>query len=188
MRNLWVTIFLFTVSAVYAADNTDSRKFPDDRNQSFLLGLGGNYPIVDSANEFGPSIYHPIVGVRHLTENWVLGLSMHFKFFNEKADNSRLAIWALEEETSYRIRLYHPFYMLTGIKFLYLYPVQGGVYPLRRSSDYNPEVGIAATVSFLYFLSQQTALGVYTDLWRGTASRTLEGIETGVHFMFPTTF
>ena len=188
MKHFGIIIFLVVTSAIYASDDKNLRKFPDNTDQSILIGYSGNYPILDSADTFGPSIYHPILGIRHVSENWVLGLSMHFKFLDYKSDNSKLAIWTLEEEMSYRIRLYHPVYMLTGIKFLYLYPVLGGVYPFRRRTDFSPEVGVGATVSFLYFFSPQTAFGVFADVWRGTGSRRFQGLETGVHVMFPLRF
>ena len=180
-KTYFVFIFMFIQSFAYAEEHA----FPKESRKSLLVGYGGNYPVADSAEDFAPSIYHPILGIRHIGDDWVLGVSMQFKFLKDKTDDSRLALWTLEEELYYRIRVYHPLYFLIGAKTMYLYPVRSGKYPFRRRTDLNPEVGVAATASFLYFFGDKTGVGVFADLWRGTASRSYEGVELGMHLVFP---
>ena len=156
-----------------------------------LLGYGGNRPIWDSVRlfDYGPSIFHPIVGVRYFMNSWVLGADVHFKFFQDEEDGTRLVLWTLEEEINYRIRLYHPFYLLLGWKFLYLYPVERGKYPFRKRTDLNgAEVGVGLTSSLVYEFPKNIALGVYVDAWRGSGSRRYEGVEYGAHLMLPLPF
>ncbi len=186
---LVVVVWWALVQTLYATSETPGLQLtPIENKQGILLGYSRNYPQLNSKKKYGPSIYHPIVGIRHFSENWVLGLSVHFKFLKDRKDDSKVAIWTLEDEISYRFRLYHPVYMLSGIKFLYLFPVQAGKYPLRRRSNSSLEIGVGATFSILYFLKPKTAFGIFADLWRGTGSRSLGGIEAGIHFMFPLDF
>lgn len=183
-KTYFVLIFMFMSCFAYAEEHA----FPKESRKSLLLGYGGNYPVADSADHFAPSIRHPIIGIRHVSEDWILGISAQFKMLKDKTDDSRLALWTLEEELNYRIRLYHPLYLLVGAKTMYLYPVRAAKYPFRRRTDISPEVGVAATASFLYFFGKQTGVGVFADLWRGTASKRYEGVELGVHLMFPLPF
>lgn len=184
VKVLFFTAFIFVNNLAYAQE----RSFSKESGKSFLLGFSKNYPVGGSKNNYGPSIPHPIMGIRHVSENWILGISAHFKFLEHKHEENRIALWALQEELNYKFRLYHPLYFLIGAKFLYIYPVQRGTYPFKKKDDYGPEIGIAATSSLLYFLPRGYGIGVFADLWRGTASRKFQAWEGGVHIMIPLNF
>lgn len=185
LRKTYFTIVFLCISVF---SHAEEHPFPKESRKSLLLGYGGNYPVDKSAEKFSRSIYHPIIGVRHMGEDWVLGVSMQFKILKDKADDSKLVLWTLEEELNYRIRLYHPLYFLIGAKTMYLYPVRAAKYPFRRRTEFNPEVGVAATASFLYLFGEKTGVGLFADLWRGTATRKYQGLELGMHLVFPLPF
>jgi len=179
---------LFLLVPTFAFAETVLTPFPKDSGKYLVIGYSGNYPIADSAKEFGPSQYHPTLGLRHISEDWVLGISVYFKFLRDKDQNSNVAIWTLHEEFYYRVRVYHPLYLLSGAKTLYLYPVQRGTYPFHRRDDLAQEIGIAASMGLLYFFPKEIALGAYVDLWRGTGSRNFEGLEFSMNLSIPLAF
>lgn len=182
----------FLVSCIYTLTGFDRLAFGQESGltpaNGLLLGYSRNYPVADSKQRYSPSILHPSLGIRYHTQDWVLGFSGHFKFFTDNREDSKLPIWTFEQEFYYKIRLYHPFYLLLGGKLLYLFPTLRGVFPLRKRELQFIEVGVAASASFLYELSNELMLGVYLDRWRGTRTKRLQGLEFGVQVIVPFTF
>jgi hypothetical protein len=166
------------------AEETSSKSL-FGKGRSFLLGYSKNYPISISKEKFAPSVYHPIIGMRYYSENWVLGISSQFKMLKNRSNDSKEAYWTLEEEFNYRLRLYHPLYLLIGGKTLFIYPVRAGKIPFKKREDSNSEIGVGATMSFLCLFENGSGIGVFGNVWRGTGSRKYEAREFGVHLMFP---
>lgn len=179
----WVIFAVFSMHALAQEPDT-SDKLISGHNRYISLGYGWNYPVFKASDKFLPSIGNTILGFNHLSEDWLLGVSVHFKFFQDREDGSKLSLWTLEQHSYYRTRLYYPLYLLSGGKFLYLYPVQKGTYPFKKRIDLKPEVGISASLGLLYLISEKFALVPYADLWRGTGSRKFEGIELGLNLLW----
>jgi hypothetical protein len=188
MKNVFKVATLFMIFSVNNLAFAEEYPLPNKNKTAILVGIGRNYPVAQSKLLYSPSLYHPIVGFRHLSEHWILGVSIQFKFLENKVDETKVVLWALEEEFNYKIRLYHPLYFLIGGKTLYLYPVQKAQYPFHRRTDLAPEIGVAATSSLLFLLPQGSALGIFADIWRGTASRKFQAWEAGMYVMFPLPF
>src|SRR4051812_36999873 len=113
MDRLIKAYFLFIFVLVNNLGFAEEHLFdaPKESGKRILIGYGGNYPLANSAKTYESSLYHPIIGVRHISEDWVLGLSTQFKFLKNKETLDQVPLWSLEQEISYRIRLYHPFYL-----------------------------------------------------------------------------
>lgn len=180
----FLIFFLFLDSKIYA----DLHPFNEKNQKSLLLGYTRNYPVYKSSEQYKSSIYHPLIGFRHSSESWILGISTQFKILKDKKTDEDLILWTVAEEFNYKIRLYHPLYILIGGKFLYLMPVKKAVYPFIKNEEHTIEIGFGATSSLLYFFKNNTALGIYTDLWRGTGSQKFEALEVGFHMMLPLPF
>ncbi|MBI2601983.1 MAG: hypothetical protein HYW48_02915 [Deltaproteobacteria bacterium] len=155
------------------------------QTNGLLLGYSRNFPVADAKRRYSPSILHPTVGIRYISQDWVLGFTGHFKFFTDNWEESKLSMWTFEQEFYYKMRIYHPFYFLLGGKLLYIFPTTRGMFPLRKREEHFIEVGIAATASFLYELSNTLALGIYLDRWRGTRTKRLQGLECGIQIIIP---
>ncbi len=187
--NLWLLCSILSPVWSFAQSiPSHGQEFSILSKARLLVGLSSNYPVYASTEHFRPSIAHPIVGIRYLADDWMVGLNVHYKFFQDIRDESKLSLWTLEEEFYYKVRLYHPLYVLPGFKFLYLYPTKLGTYPFRKREDQYIEVGVAVSMAFLYLFENSWGLGVFTDLWRGTGTTRFEGVELGVQILVPLRF
>lgn len=152
---------------------------------SFLIGYGGNYPILQSRDRFEYSLFHPKIGIQHMTEEWILGLSTQFKILEDSKEDESVVLWNMQQDFYRKWRLYHPFYLLIGGKFLYLMPVEKAILPFRKSDKFKTELGVGISIAFLFLYSRETGGGFYIDAWRGTATRKFQSLEIGLFAILP---
>ncbi len=178
-----LVILIFTTS-LFAEESSLEK----ESGKTFLIGYSGNYPVAHSSLTYEHSQYHPLIGMRHISENWVLGIATQYKFLKNKIDGSKLVLWALQEEINYKFRIYDPLYFLFGAKFLYLFPIQKGMFPFHKNEQFRSEVGVGTTASLTYFFMKKTGVGVFVDLWRGTATQKFQSLEFGIQMSIPLFF
>jgi hypothetical protein len=146
----------------------------------FNLGIGKNFPVDKGTRRFQPGYYHPIFGYRYvLNDSWLMGVSTQFKVLKARETGEPVSLFCIEEQSQKIFRLYHPFYLLMGGKFMYLLPANKPRFPVQKNSDFAIEIGAGATISLLYMINKSTFIGAYLDQWRGTKTTRLQALESG---------
>lgn len=178
-------ILYLSVLCSFLSSETYADEHPRQSGNSFLVGFTKNFPTLHSRKIYQSAQIHPLLGIRYSSEHWVLGISTQFKILEQKDNSQSFVIWNLQEETYAKIRVHHPIYMLLGAKFLYMMPVERATFLMEKRENYSREIGVAASVALMYAHSFNSSVGVYVDLWRGTASRHFQSFEMGFFVMFP---
>jgi hypothetical protein len=144
------------------------------------LGISKNFPVDKGARQFQPGYYHPRIGYRYaFSDSWLMGISAQFKVLKTKNSGEVISLFTIEEQSLKIFRLYHPFYLLVGGKFMYLLPAKKPRLPIQKNGDLEIEVGAGATISLVYLINRASFFGAYIDQWRGTKTTKLQAIETG---------
>ena len=169
-------------SYVYAApgandDSAASQINPFSPNYLYF-GAVKNTPLVQTAQTRQGGYLTYLFGYRHNLEgDWIMGLNISFKSFKRCADGEEISYFTFTHEVLHIIRLYHPFYLLAGLKFLYLYPTLTDSFPLSRNADLDSEVGAAAALALARHIDPKTLVTIEVNRWRGTKTNHLHGTE-----------
>jgi hypothetical protein len=152
-------------------------------------GMARNSPMSFTQNRFDSGYLHPIIGYRHsVADRWIMGVSSQFKvFYRKNTDEEKhnvLAFWTISHESYFALRLYHPFYLLTGPKLLYLLPTRNTSFPLQKESEFETEIGVAVSAAIAYVTSNKHLLMFRTESWRGTKTTRFQGIEASLEFSY----
>ena len=158
-------------------------RYPTPFAKSYLnLEATLNFPIGKSRDRFTRGELQPLLGYRHkIDDSWLMGVGGQFKSLTKESvregSNDALAILSFYHESLFIMRLYHPTYLLTGPKILYLIPSQASRLPLVRNSDEEVEVGAGLSSSLIHFMSEKALISLRIDIWRGTKTTHLSGVE-----------
>ena len=141
-----------------------------------------NFPIGKSRERFTHGEIRPLLGYRHkIDDSWLMGVGGQFKSLTKdsviEGSNNTLAILSFYHESLFIMRLYHPTYLLAGPKILYLVPSQASRLPLVRDSEEDVEVGAGLSSSLIHFMSERALISLRLDIWRGTKTTHLSGVE-----------
>lgn len=157
----------------------------DDQELLLLVGYTRNFLHRDTIANYTESIGSPQIGLMSQLDNWLVSLSVNYKMLHHIEDNTRLNLLSIQEQTLYRLRIYHPLYLFSGGKLLYLYPSETLGIPLRKDGDLSPELGVAATLQIGLEIARHSYLNFYMDLWRGTDTKKFQGREFGITIALP---
>ena len=140
-----------------------------------------NTPILQTADTRQGGYLTYLFGYRHnLDGTWIMGLSLSFKSFKDIGTDNEICYFTFAHEALYIIRLYHPFYLLTGLKFLYLYPTLQTTLPLARNTALDSEVGAAATLILARHIDPKNLITIELNRWRGTKTNNVHGTEVAI--------
>jgi hypothetical protein len=145
----------------------------------FLLGGGRTLPVSAATGDFSsakPSFY---VGYEHeMSETWAAICSLHFRNFYDNTEGQDLSLLTAEEGIFYLFRLTPSAYLYTGGRFSYFLPVLHPGFPIQKSTSYTSDIGISASIGIQISLTDRISFSYFLDRWRGTKTRTFQGIET----------
>jgi hypothetical protein len=148
-----------------------------------------NYPQGEMKKRFLPGGPKPLVGYRHRFDtSWLMGLGIQYKSLlridaeNTAFKSPTIDILTFYHESLYAIRIFHPTHLLVGPRVLYLMPSQGTRIPLVKDNTEQVEIGVGLTVSFVQILAERTHLNIGGELWRGTKTSRLHGMEITAGF------
>lgn len=130
-----------------------------------LKALGSNYGIHFRHN---------------LDVNWTTGLSMNFKSFFDKDQNSALSFLTLASESLYIVRIYHPLYLQVGPKVLYLLPSRTRNIPIEKVPNVETEIGAALSTNLTLVVNKHLLINGRVDRWRGTKTNRYHGFEAAL--------
>ena len=170
---------LFFSSLIKAEDfaNEEISAFAEDY---FTAELVGNYPAGNGREYFRTGLRRIMIGYTHfLNDNWGVGLSIGYKSFFRKDIDRELGLLSITNESFYATRLYHPVYLLTGTKLIYMAPNQRSTLPPLREPDYEVEVGVGISAK-LAVIDKNWLYWLRLDRWRGTKTNRLHGFETAI--------
>lgn len=183
---LHCVIWLFIGSQPVRAEDKDPTPLAKDY---LVVSFSRNFPQGEMKKRFLPGRILPAIGYRHTIDtSWLMGLGIQYKsLLRIEADtstskSSTMDLLTFYHESLYAMRIFHPAYLLFGPRILYLMPSQGARLPVVKDSTEQVEIGGGLTLSFLYFLSQQTYLNCGGEIWRGTKTSRLHGIELSAGF------
>ncbi len=147
----------------------------------FLLGFANNYPVSFSQNSFISGGFHPVFGYRYNMEGkWFLGVNGNFKMFKISETGRALALFSINHESLYIIRLYHPIYILLGPKIQYLLPLKAASFPFQKDPNYEAEIGAAFSLLVGKIISDKIWIDLRIDRWRGTGTMKFHGVEVAL--------
>jgi hypothetical protein len=179
------------------AQDEDAPRLPPEptpfKRAYVALEITRNDPVSFSEQHFSPGTIEPAFSYLHDLhlgdDTWLMGLGGQFKVFRRDTEDGQtptspfLAILTVYHEILYAARLNHPTYLLFGPKILYMLPADTGRLPLQRDTDYDLEIGGAATVELVRVLGDGRHLATLRlDRWRGTKTQRLMGIEIAAGF------
>jgi len=154
------------------------------------LELARNYPLAQSLAHFEPGELHPMLTYRHnLDSHWMMGIGGQFKLLNRRSDDDTpppsqtLALLTVSHETLYILRLSHPMYAFFGPKIMYMLPALTAKLPLERDTSTDMEIGGALSFQLARMLNDRWILTLRVDLWRGTKTMRLHGLEAAFGVM-----
>jgi len=149
-----------------------------------VVHITRNYPLGEMRKRFLPGGLQPLVGYRHrIDTSWLMGLGIQYKSLLRSAPESipfksaTIDILTFYHESLYALRLFHPIHLLIGPRILYLMPSQGVHIPIVKDSTEQVEIGGGITVTFVQTLTPRAYLSVGGEIWRGTKTSRLHGLE-----------
>ncbi len=179
-------IWLFIGSQSVRADDRDPTPFAKDY---IVVNFNRNFPQGEMKKRFLPGSIMPAIGYRHTIDtSWLMGLGFQYKSSlridadTPTSKSSTMDLLTFYHESLYALRIFHPVYLLFGPRILYLMPSQGARLPVVKDSTEQVEIGAGLTLSLLYFLSQRTYLNLGGEIWRGTKTSRLHGVELSAGF------
>lgn len=183
---LHCVIWLFVGTQPIRAEDKDPTPLARDY---ITVSFTRNFPQGEMEKRFLPGRILPAMGYRHTIEtSWLMGLGLQYKSLiridadTSTSKSSTMDLLTFYHESLYTMRIFHPAHLLFGPRILYLMPSQGARLPVVKDSTEQVEIGGGLTLSFLYFLSQRTYLNCGGEIWRGTKTSRLHGIELSAGF------
>ena len=174
--------FLSFSTQVFSKEDED----PDSFAKTYAgVEIGRNFPTAGSEEQFAPGKAHPILAYRYvLDDKWLMGIFGGFKMLQtrgvEDQSEREIPFFSVTHESSRILRLYHPTYLATGFRFMYLMPATRAMIPTGKSKDFSTEFGASATATLIHLLDRNRILTLRIERWRGTGSSTYQGIEVAV--------
>ena len=142
--------------------------------------FAANYPAGNGREYFRTGLRRFQIGYTHLlNDQWGVGLSIGYKSLFRKDIDRELGLLSITNESFYITRLYHPVYLLTGTKIIYMAPNQRSKLPPLREPDYEVELGVGFSAK-LTILDESWMYWLRLDRWRGTKTNRLHGFETAI--------
>ena len=146
------------------------------------LEIGRNFPTSSSEENFSPGKAHPVLAYRYvLDDKWLMGISGGFRMlqFTGDADQreKELPILSIVHESARILRLYHPTYLSTGFRFMYMMPATHAMVPTGKSKDFSTEFGASITATLIHLVDQKKMITFRLERWRGTGTSQYHGIE-----------
>lgn len=183
---IWSVFIIFQASKALGDSPNIGGGYHDESNTVFAkqylwLEAPENFPVQNSTGRF--SSYRKTPGITYLhrlSPDWLVGLSLSFKSLRKQPEDREFAFASTANIAQYVIRLYHPFYLLVGGKWLYMLPLQHARFPLVKDPEYEIEFGAAVTSSLIYRPSPKWFFSFRIDRWRGTKTNRFHGFETAI--------
>ena len=179
-RILAITFNLFLSATGHAA--TESTEDPKVFKRTYAgIELARNFPLSTSEDELRPGHAHPVMGYRYfLDDAWIMGIFGGFRMLRSAANGHEVPILSIAHESSRLMRIYHPTYLASGFRVLYLMPATHGMLPTSRSKEFRTEFGLSLSATLIHLISPQKMLTMRIERWRGTGSTSYQGIEVAV--------
>ncbi len=153
----------------------------------FLISWAKNESVYTSRLDFDSGKWLPGLAYYYgMGDDWYVGLSVDIRSFKEKKFGKDVPLLTFSQDSLYKIRVYHPFYLLAGGSLHYLYPLKEASFPLKKESSYRAEVGLGLSGGFLYRLPHNISLHSLFEWWRGMQTSNFFGFRMsfGASFSF----
>lgn len=183
MRLLHLCLVTIALCSAPQAQSFEEHPTPFAKNY-VVINATRNYPLGEMQKRFRPGGAQPLVGYRHrIDASWLMGLGFQYKsFLREGAESTpakspTMDILTFYHESLYALRIFHPFHLLVGPRVLYLMPSQGPRLPVIKDSTEQVEIGAGFTLSLVQVISQRAYFNIGGEIWRGTKTSRLHGVE-----------
>ena len=167
---LCLTFFSFELIAESQLESLHAAKINSVHKPShyFLISWAKNESVYTSRLDFEAGKWLPGLAYYYgMADDWYVGLSIDIRSFKEKKLGKDVPLLTLSQDSLYKIRIYHPFYLLAGGSLHYLYPLKDSSFPVKKQTLYRTEVGCGLNLGFLYMLSSNISLHSLVEWWRG---------------------
>jgi len=157
----------------------DESTIPESYPKDYIFALySHNEPTGPSQSELNTHINSFGISYQHrLGHPWVVSVGYRNQSFINRKENRPTSLMSVFNTTQRVFRLYHPLYFLAGTEILYLIPVQKINPPITKDADFSTEIGIGVQASVWYLVSQNSAISLDLQRWKGTKTDRLHGIS-----------
>lgn len=119
-----------------------------------------------------------------LSTGWMLRAQAGFRHFlriNESSrEKSEVSILSAGYESLKSWRIYHPFYLFSGMKLQYFLPTDGVKLPLHRDDQFSSEFGAGAVLMLTFKPEGDWMVSTRIERWRGIKTTRLQGTEVSI--------
>jgi hypothetical protein len=174
-----LAISLVSFQAAPARAQYDELTIPESYPKDYIFALySHNDPIGPSKSEFKTHIDSFGISYQHrLGHPWVVSVGYRNQSFINRKENRPTSLMTVFNTTQRVFRFYHPLYFLAGTEILYLIPVQKINPPITKDPDFSTEIGVGLQASVWYLVSQNSALSLDIQRWKGTKTDRLHGVS-----------
>lgn len=181
----FIISILINANSGYSEEDQTSVELMKQRKyeNQFHIGLSSNFPIDKTYDNYeNGTLTLQLEYSSFLPENWMLGFGGGFQSLKNRETGKSLAIAKIYQRSRKLYRIYHPLYFGVGFELSYLFPASSQELIPELEAGFSTEFGAGFTNALIFRLSDSSMLTLNINVWRGTGSRKIQAVETGIMF------